>query len=139
MTHNVKKNIDSVQEAKLIFLPFNAVFDRVNQIALLFKIILLGNEGSFLYVLSDFIREKTQCVSIDACLSSSCSIDSGVFQSNALEPFLYIIYTSDIWSSIESYTMDYADDTSFYATVRTSKDRQIVANYLDRVVMTILI
>lgn len=138
ITHDIQVALDAVYEAILMSLDFSSAFDRVNHKALLFKVRSLGIGGRFLQVLSEFLTERRQRVTVDGCYSSFSAVISGVPQGSVLGPLLFSIYTFDMWCAIETNMVAYADDTSLYAVIPSPQDRQRIANVLTRDVSRIL-
>ena len=133
ITHNLQASLDAGHESRLVSLDFSSAFDRVNHRALLFKLRNLGIAGCFLNILTDFLTNRRQRVSVDGTFSLFCPVVSGVPQGSVLGgPLLFIIYTSDMWSEIESNMVSYADDTTLFAAIPSPQDREFVANLIGR-------
>ena len=130
--HNLQSSLDAGQESRLISLDFSSAFDKVNHRALLFKIRNLGVGDRFLDILNDFLSNRTQRVSVDGSFSSYFDVKSGVPQGSVLGPLLFILYTSDMWSGIDSCMVSYADDTTLFANIPSPRDRDRVAESLSR-------
>ena len=138
IVHDLQASLDAGHESRLISLDFSSAFDRVNHNALLSKIRSIGVGGCFLQILSQFLTNRKQRVSLDGCYSPFSPVVSGVPQGSVLGPLLFIIYTSDMWCGIESNIVAYADDTTIYATIPSPRDRLRVANVLSRDISNIL-
>ena len=123
IVHNSQSSLDSGREVRLVSLDFSSAFDRVNHKALLYKLRLLGVGGSVLGILSDFLAERKQRVSVDGCFSEFSPVLSGVPQGSVLGPLLFIIFTADMWSDIESIIVSYADDTTLCVIIDSADDR----------------
>ena len=132
ITHNLQASLDAGHESRLVSLDFSSAFDRVNHRALLFKLRNLGIAGCFLNILTDFLTNRRQRVSVDGAFSLFSPVESGVPQGSVLGPLLFIIYTSDMWSGIESNMVSYADDTTLFAAIPSPQDREFVANLIGR-------
>ena len=132
IVHKSQLSLDSGQESRLVSLDFSSAFDRVCHKALLFKLQLLGVGGSVLSILTDFLSERKQRVSVDGCFSEFSRVLSGVPQGSVLGPLLFIIFTADMWSDIESELISYADDTTLYVAVCSPDDRTAKADMLCR-------
>ena len=128
--HNLQHSLDAGHEARVISLDFSSAFDRVNHKSLLFKIRNLGIGDRFLDILTDFLTDRKQRVSVDNSFSSYCQVKSGVPQGSVLGPLLFILYTSDMWSEIKSDMVSYADDTTLFAHIPSPRDRERIAEVL---------
>ena len=54
---------------------------------------------------------------VDGCSSKLFNVLSGVPQGSALDPLLFLLYTSEIFSILENKLIGYADDSTFMAVV----------------------
>ena len=138
ITHDMQVALDAGYESRVISLDFSSAFDRVNHKALLSKVRSLGIGGRFHQILSEFLTDRRQRVTVDGCFSSFSPVFSGVPQGSVLGPILFIIYTFDMWCAIESNMVAYADDTTLYAIIPSPQDRQRIANVLTRDVSRIM-
>ena len=137
ITHDLQTDLDRGNE-RLVSLDFSSALDRVNHKALLFKIRSLGIGDRLLGILEQFLRNRKQRVLVDGYSSSFCTVKSGVPQGSVLGPLLFIIFTSDMWSNIESNMVAYADDTTLFASIPSPHHRRSVADILCRDVWRIL-
>ena len=137
IVHKSQASLDSGHESRLVSLDFSSAFDRVNHKALLYKLRLLGVGGSILGILTDFLSGRRQRVSVDGCFSEFSPVQSGVPQGSVLGPLLFIIFTADMWSDIESDMVSYADDTTLYVAIDSPHDRLTKANMLCRDILRI--
>ena len=130
--HHIQASLDAGHESRIVSLDFSSAFDCVNHKALIFKLRCLGIGERVLDILTDFLTNRKQRVSVDGCFSSYSQIKSGVPQGSVLGPLLFIIYTSDMWSGIESNMISYADDTTLFMPVPSALDRLRIAELLTR-------
>ena len=65
ITNFVQKALDCCCEVRMVGLDFSAAFDRVNHIALVFKLRQLGVGGPFLSIVTEFLSNKLQRVVVD--------------------------------------------------------------------------
>ena len=122
----------------------SAAFDIVDNPILLKKLQLYGFDPGILAWISNYLENRSQCVSIDGCLSKLRLVQHGVPQGSILGPLLYILFTNELPEVVHSdcntdrvvedvwpnYTMAcstcgsigcYADDTTYsYSGVDTS-------------------
>ena len=131
LTHQLQKSLDSGIESRVVSLDFSAAFDRVNHCALAFKLRSMGVGGKFLNIISSFLSDRVQRVSLDGKYSSFSRVVSGVPQGSVLGPLLFILFTADMWNNISSKMIAYADDTSLFVEVPSPADRSTVAAMLN--------
>ena len=124
--------LDCGHEARIVGLDFSAAFDRVNHIALIYKLKQLGIGGPFLNIITEFLTDRTQRVCVDGELSDVRNVISGVPQGSVLGPLLFIIYTSDMWLGLENKLVAYADDATLAACIDSPNLRSHVADSLNR-------
>ena len=67
---------------------------------------------------ASYLANRSQCVSIDNCMSNSVLITCGVPQDSILEPLLFLLYNSDIVTSSELFKfIMFADDTNIFLSI----------------------
>ena len=98
-------------------IDFNAAFDRVNHQGILYKLCSEGVGGSVLSLLNQFLSNRSQHVMVDGYRSKLVNVVSGVPQGSVLSPLLFLVYTSELFSSLENELIGYADDSTFMAVV----------------------
>ena len=69
---------------------------------------------------------------MDGCRSKLVNVVSGVPQSSVLGPLLFLLYTSKLFSILESMLIGYADDSTLMAVVPSPGGRVTVAESLNR-------
>ncbi len=109
---------------------------RVNHKAVWSKVRSLGIDGRFHQVLSEFLTDRRQRVTLDGCFTSFSPVISGVPQGSVFGPLPFTIYTFDMWCAINMIA--YADGTTIYAVIPFPEGRQRIANVLNRDVSRIL-
>ena len=65
-----------------------------------------------LYILTQFLSNRSQLVMVDGCLSKLVHIVSGVPQGSVVPPMLFLHYTSELFSILEKKLIGYADDST---------------------------
>ena len=81
------------------------------------------------------VEQKTT----DFCgiFSDFSSVKSGVPQGSVLGPFLFILYTSDLFNNVKTNTVAYADDVTLYSIINSPDERDYIANLLNDDLVTI--
>ena len=102
VSHTLQSALESGQEARIVQIDFSAAFDRVNHQGILYKLSHVGIGGSVLSVLMQFLANRSQYVLIDGCRSKLVNVVSGLPQSSVLGPFLFLLYTSELFSILEN-------------------------------------
>ena len=77
----------------------------------------VGIRGSVLYILTEFLSNRSQHVMMDGCRSKLVDVVSLVQQGSLLCPLLFLLYTSERFSMLENKLMGYADDSTLMAVV----------------------
>ena len=90
----------------------------------------MGNEGSVLSMLAQFLSDLSRHVLVDGCRSKLVNVVSGVPQGSVLGPLLFLLYTSDLFSILENKLIGYADDSTLIAVVPSPGLRVAVAESL---------
>ena len=98
-------------------IDFSAAFDRVNHQGILYKLCSLGIGGSVLSILTQFLSNTSHHVMVEGCRSKLVDVVSGVPQCSVLGPLMFLLYTSQLFSILESKLIGYADDSTLMAVV----------------------
>ena len=85
-----------------------------------------------LNMFQDFLTNRRQRVAVDGRFSQFRPVVSGVPQGSVLGPVLFILFTADMWNNLENKIISYADDTTLYADISFSSNRNAVAESLNR-------
>ena len=93
VSHSVQSALESGQEARIIQIDFGAAFDTVNHQGILYKLYSVGNGGSVLSMLTQFLSNRSQHVMVDSCRSKQVNVVSGVPQGSFLGPLLFLLHT----------------------------------------------
>ena len=70
-----------------------------------------------LNILSDFLRNRKQRVTLNGQSSSWTSVNAGVPQGSILGPLLFLIYINDLPDGLSSDAKLFADDTSLFSVL----------------------
>ena len=83
-------------------------------------------------ILTEFLSNRSQHVTVDGCRSKLVNVVSGVLQSSVLGPLLFLLYTSELYSIQKNKLIGYADDSTLIAVVPSPGARVTVAESLSR-------
>jgi hypothetical protein len=117
-------SIDRHEVSALILLDLSAAFDTVDHSILLNRLAnWFGIDDFTLKWFSSYLSSRTQVVSLNDTLSSSCNLTCGVPQGSVLGPLLFTLYTTPLGSVISRNFLKYhlyADDTQLYISFSPS-------------------
>ena len=115
-------NMNKVHVSLLVLLDVSAAFDTADHKILLKTLQMkLGVCGSALSWFKSYLEGRSQRICIKETLSQSFDLKWGVPQGSCLDPLLFTIYSSDLFSLLESHLPTahaYADDTQFILVPR---------------------
>ena len=81
-----------------------------------------------LNILSDFLRNRKQRVTLNGQSSSWTNVNAGVPQGSILGPLLFLIYINDLPDGLSSNAKLFADDTSLFSVVHDINTSTIELN-----------
>ena len=85
-----------------------------------------------LYILTQFLSNRSQQVMVDGCWRKLVDVVPGVPQGSVLGPLLFLLYTSELFSILENKLIGCADDSTLTAVVPSPGFRVTVAETLIR-------
>ncbi|GAV06776.1 RvY_16707-1 [Ramazzottius varieornatus] len=98
------------KEVEVVFLDCTKVFDRVPHEVLVRSLQDRGITGDLLQLLSDYLRGRTQRVTVGGYYSDDSEVRSGVPQSSVLGPVVFIVAVNKLSDSVKCELSQYADD-----------------------------
>lgn len=113
-------------------LDIAGAFDTVWHKRLIQKCKSLGIHGAVLAFLNDYLRDRSQCVTIDGELSTCLPVTAGVPQGSILGPILFLIYINDLPAAVESISLLFADDCTLLQLIPNPSNRHEAADVLQR-------
>ena len=104
-------------EVKSVFLDISKAFDKVWREGIIFKLKQNGISDGLLNILSDFLRNRKQRVTLNGQSSSWTNANAGVPHGPILGPLHFLIYINDLPDGLPSNVKLFADDTSLFSVV----------------------
>ena len=97
MSNALQGALESGKEAWGAQINFSAAFDMVSHLGILYKLCSVVFGGSVLSILTQFLSDRSQQVTVVGCLSKLVDVVSGVPQGDALVPLIFFLYTSEFF------------------------------------------
>ena len=119
ITHEIYSSFDDRFEVRSIFLDISKAFDKVWLEGNIFKLQQNDISDDLLNILSDFLRNRKQRVTLNGQSSSWTNVNAGVPQGSILGPLLFLIYINDLPDGLSSSAKLFADDTSLFSVVQS--------------------
>ena len=98
VSNTLQGALESGQEARIVKIDFSDGVDRVNYQSILYKLCSVDIGRSVLFILTQFLSNRSQHFTVDGCRSKLVNVVSGVPQSIVLGPLLFLLYTSQFFS-----------------------------------------
>jgi hypothetical protein len=121
---DVSKELDNGKEVDACVLDFSKAFDKVNHAKLIRKLETVGVSKQLTEWTAEFLRDRSQAVTLQGTKSEWCPVTSGVPQGSVVGPSLFLLYINDLPSAVRSKVRLFADDTIIYTTTDKSDQLQ---------------
>ena len=115
----------------VVYLDFQKAFDTVPHARLIKKLEAYGIDGEMLSWITEYLKNRTQVVTINGESSTIGDVISGIPQGTVLGPLLFVIYINDILDNINSDGLLFADDTKIFRSITCKEDSQTLQDDID--------
>ena len=105
-----------------IFVDLQKAFDSVWHDGMLFRLKQLGISGSFLNIISNFLKERKIVITVNTHKSPPKPCAVGLPQGSVLSPLLFVLYTRDLLDNMQGLPLQYADDCSIVSSAAQHHD-----------------
>jgi hypothetical protein len=121
-------SIERQKVTALVLLDLSAAFDTLDHSILLTRLSsTFGISGSALELISSYLHDRSQFVTVSSSSSEASSLPTGVPQGSVLGPLLFTLYTSPISYLFQDSSVQYhlyADDTQLYLSFSPSESAE---------------
>ena len=112
-------------------LDFSKAFDTVPHDGLLSKLKHYGIDKNIWQWISNFLKNRKQCVVVDGISSSPVDVDSRVPQGTVLGPILFLLHINNLPSIVSSKVRLFADDCLIYKQIKNNNDQIELQRHLN--------
>ena len=114
ITHEIYSSFEDGFKVRSVFLDISKAFDKIWHEGIIFKLKQNAISDDLLNILSDFLRNRKQRVTLNGHSSSWTNVNAGVPQ---LRSITFLIYINDLPDGLLSNAKLFADDTSLISVV----------------------
>ena len=114
ITHEIYSSFEDGFKVRSVFLDISKAFDKIWHEGIIFKLKQNAISDDLLNILSDFLRNRKQRVTLNGQSSSWTKVNAGVSQ---LRYITFLIYINDLPDGLSSNAKLFADDTSLFSVV----------------------
>ena len=128
----IKTAIENKNHVLGIFIDLSKAFDTIDHGILLAKLSKYGIRGQTLSLISSYLSNRSQCVSVLGELSDELPVIFGVPQGSCLGPLLFLIYINDLGTKFgsDNEIILFADDTNIFVQAKSLNQAYELANKL---------
>ena len=116
------KEVANGRVVDAVYLDFQKAFDTVPHARLLKKLEAYGIDGKLLEWITEYLKNRSQVVTVNGESSSAGAVLSGIPQGTVLGPLLFVVYINDILDNIDSEGLLFADDAKIFRTITCKND-----------------
>ena len=85
-----------------VYFDFSKAFDLVSHHKFLQKLASFNFDSDFVVLFKSYLKQRSQKVYVNGCLSDSAKITSGVPQGSVLGPLLFLIFINDLPKTVQT-------------------------------------
>ena len=126
---NIRSLLNDKQHVLGIFIDLSKAFDTLAHDKLITKLNNYGIRGNALHLISSYLSNRKQYVSVLNENSDELTVDFGVPQGSVLGPLLFILYINDLCNITDKGKFVlFADDTNIFVAAGSKNEVYTMAN-----------